>query len=1106
MKSPSFLNCFPLICFGSILLIFSCKPEEKKSLSGGQMGFKRLSSDQTGINFNNRLTETEESNVLIYDGFYTGGGTAVLDINNDGLQDLFFVSNQEKDKLYLNEGNFHFKDISASAGIEGGDEWTAGVTVADVNNDGWDDLYVCCHMFLNPEKRRNKLYINNQNNTFSERAREFGLDDAGFSIQATFFDYDLDGDLDMYLVNQPPNHNVTRDAIMSVGKPDFQYTDRLFRQESNGKFTDVTQAAGLLDFAFGLSATVGDFFNDGYPDLYIANDYDYGDFLYVNNGNGTFQNVSLYALRHISNFSMGSDAGDINNDGWLDLFVADMTPDDHYRNKTNMAAMSPENFWKFVNTGHNYQYMFNTLQLNQGNGLFSEIGLMAGVAKTDWSWSTLFCDFDLDGFKDLYVTNGILRDIRNRDFVSYAFEAFKDKSIPRLEIIEKGPSMPLTKYMFRNDGQLHFDNTITKWGMDDKAFSHGASYADLDNDGDVDLVVNNMNQEAFVYQNLAVDHKVGNYLRVKLISSEKNHKSYGARVLIAYAGGKIQMNELINSRGYMSSSEPIVTFGLGNVETVDSVFVRWPNGKYIRVDHVKANSTLSVQDKDANTRMSEQLLQVVPFVLTEEVTDQCFSNFGHKENQYDDFKREVLLPYKQSTLGPCIESGDVNGDGLDDIFLGGSKGSSCQLMLQTKDGKFIPASSKPWNKYAEQEVIDAIFFDADQDNDLDVFTASGSNEYNEKSESYADHLYVNDGKGNFSEASHQIPKLLFSKGVVKAADVDQDGDQDLFIGGRLVPGKYGLSERSALLINEKGKFLDRTTEWLPAMVKAFECLTSACFVDIDQDKDEDLVVAGEWSAVRVFKNEGKRFTEVTKESKTDSLFGWWNVIEKIDLDNDGMQDLVLGNLGLNSKFKASKNKPFYLYINDFDQNGTWDTYLASKSKEGKLYPVRGRQCSSEQMPFILDKFKTYDQFAKASIPEILEGKMTGAIEKIATEFRSLVLWNKGSKGFEVGYLPVDAQFSPVYGISFYDFNLDGKQDLLLGGNYYNREVETARNDGSVGQILINPGDGNFASVFNAVTGLKMFLDVRDLRIVNTATKHLIVVANNNERVQAFQIR
>ncbi|MBK8956124.1 MAG: VCBS repeat-containing protein [Saprospiraceae bacterium] len=1088
------------------VLLFSCSKDAQKSSGSSPMKFEKLTSVHTGIKFNNELKETEEENVLIYDGFYTGAGVAILDINNDGLQDVFFVSNQNADKLYLNKGQFKFEDISSPAGIEGGNEWGGGVAIADVNSDGYDDIYVCCHMYLDPDRRRNKLYINNQNNTFSERAKEYGLDDPGFSIHAAFFDYDLDGDLDLYVVNQPPNHNETRNPIMSRGIPDFQYSDHLYRNEGQGKFTNVTESAGVQNFAFGLSATVGDFFNDGYPDIYIANDYDYGDFLYVNNGNGTFKNVSTLALKHISNFSMGADAADINNDGWLDIFVADMTPEDHYRNKTNMAAMSPETFWKFANSGHNFQYMFNTLQLNQGNGLFSEIGLMAGVGKTDWSWSAFFTDFDLDGYKDLYVTNGILRDIRNRDFTSYAFEAFEDKSIPRLEIIQKGPSMPLSNYMYHNDGSLHFDNVSAKWGLEDKSFSQGSAYADLDNDGDVDLVVNNTNQEAFVYKNLAADQNNGNYLRLQLIGEQKNPRSFGARVQLIYDNNKIQLAELYNTRGYMSCSEPFLTFGLAEADEIDSVIVRWPGGKTTTLQKVKANKTLQLKESEATLKLTEQLMQRVPFILTEEVSEKCFDKIAHRENEYDDYKREVLIPYKQSTLGPALETGDLNQDGLDDIFLSNSSGTTCQLLLQTGGDKFVLSVSQPWAKYGAQEVTDVTFFDADNDGDIDIYTVSGSNEFPEGSPLYADHLYLNDGNANFTDATQNLPKLLFSKSCAEVADIDGDGDLDIFLGGRLVPGKYGLSERSAILINDKAVFTDRTQQWCSKMLERFECVTSACFTDIDQDLDADLVVVGEWSTVRIFKNELNKYTEATNELKTDSLFGWWNIVIPVDLNNDGKTDLVLGNLGLNSKFKASKEKPFYLYINDFDKNGTWDTYLASKSKEGKLYPVRGRQCSSEQMPFILDKFKNYDQFAKASIEEILEGKMDGATKKMATEFKSIILYNHGSEGFKASPLPVEAQLSTLQSMAFYDFNQDGISDILVAGNYYNREVETARNDANVGQILLNTPQGNFVPVSNAMSGLKLQHDLREMRIVRGKNKYFIVAANNHNLLQAFLIR
>jgi hypothetical protein len=1089
------------------LLSTSCKKEQgKESASTSATQFKKMSSSETGITFNNKLTETEEENALIFDGYYTGAGSAILDVNNDGLEDVMFVSNQGPDKLYLNKGNFKFEDISKSAGIEGGDEWGGGITVADVNADGWDDIYVCNSLYLNPERRRNKLYINNKNNTFTDRAKSYGLDDAGFSTQATFFDYDLDGDLDVFVVNQPPNHNTTRDSLMATNEPNWQYTSKLYKNNGNETFTDVTEQAGVKTFSFGLSATVGDYFNDGFPDIYLANDYDYGDYLFINSGDGTFKNFGNYSLRHISNFSMGVDAADINNDGWLDLFVADMTPEDHYRNKTNMAAMDPAKFWKMNETGNNFQYMVNTLQLNQGNGFFSEIGQMAGVAKTDWSWSALFSDFDNDGFKDLFVANGIMRDIRNRDFITYAFKAVKDKSISRLKIMEKGPSVPIRNYIFKNDKSLHFTNMAADWGLTDESFSQGASYGDLDNDGDIDLIVNNMNQEAFVYQNQTSDKKEGNFVRIKLEGAGKNLKALGARVLVAYGDRKIQMAELTNARGYMSSSEPVLHFGIGDSKQVDSIFVRWQGGKYIRVDNIQMNTVTTIREKDAKVVMNEQLFQVVPFVLTDEVSSECFNEIKHVENKYDDFKKEVLIPYKESSLGPALESGDINKDGLEDIFLGSSAGAAPQLLIQNKSGKFIASTSNPWSKYKNSEILDVLFFDADKDGDTDIYTASGSNEFPTGSDLYLDHLYLNNGKGEFTDATNHLPALSFSKSVVRNSDIDGDGDQDLFVGGRLVPGKYGLSERSAILINNNGNFEDKTAQLNPLMSKDFECVTDACWVDLDQDKDEDLVVVGEWAPVRIFKNDKGKLTEVSATYKTDSLFGWWNSIQKKDLNGDGLQDLVLGNLGMNLKFKASKEKPFSVFVNDFDGNGTWDTYLATKSKDGKLFPVRGKQCSSEQMPFISDKFKTYDQFAKASLDEILEGKMKGSIRKIATEFHSMVLMNNGNNSFTQINLPAEAQISSVQSMAFYDFNKDGIDDILLGGNFYSREVETARSDASVGLILINTGNGVFLPLSNAVSGLKLYKDLRELRIVRGSGVSYIVAANNNDKLDAFKIK
>lgn len=1093
------------IFYLSLCLLFSCNKSDKTKESTTDSSikvFEKMPSSTTGIKFNNKLEETEENNVMVYDGFYVGGGSAVIDVNNDGLLDLLFVSNQGPEKLYLNKSNFKFEDISKSSGIEGGDEWTGGVTVADVNADGWDDIYICCLVYLDPERRRNKLYINNKDNTFTERAREYGIDDPGFSVQGSFFDYDLDGDLDLYVVNQPPNHNKTRDSLMALDKPNPIFTDRLYKNMGNNKFVDVTKEAGIENFAFGLSATIADYFNDGWPDIYVANDYEGADYLYINNGNGTFTNVINESMKHISNFSMGADASDINNDGWIDIFTADMTAEDHYRNKTNMAGMDIKKFWKIANSGNHYQYMFNSLQLNQGNGSFSEIGLMAGVSKTDWSWSAFFGDFNNDQFKDLYVTNGILRDIRNRDFHTYVTEAVKQKK-SALEIISHAPSVPIKNYMFENEKRIHFKNVSDEWGLGDKSFSQGACYGDLDNDGDLDLVVNNMNQEAFVYRNTTVDKKRGNFLTIKLKGSDKNLKSFGARIIAAYAS-KIQMAELSNTKGFMSTSEPSIHFGLGDVTTVDSIFIRWPSGKYLRKDNIKANSIITVSESEATTVMKEQLFQVVPFILSSDVTEQHVANIKHKENNFDDFAREILIPYKQSTLGPALESGDLNGDGSDEFFLGGSMGSSASLYTSNASGKYS-LKNGPWQNNTAADNTDVLFFDADGDKDLDIYVAQGGNEAAPNADSYQDHLYINDGRANFTDGTSKLPSLKFSKSVVRSADIDQDGDQDLFVGGRLVPGKFGLSERSAILINNAGKFVDKTNEILPIASREFECVTDACWADFDKDGKTDLIVVGEWAPIRFFHNESNKLTEIQVPSINKAV-GWWNSISARDLNGDGAIDFVVGNVGMNTKFKATTERPFYLYASDFDKNGTWDTYLASKNSEGKLFPVRGKQCSSEQMPFISTKFTSYNDFANASVDQILEGKLDGATQKQATDFHSVILWNRGNNNFEAVQLPDEAQLFPIYTINYFDFNKDGIEDLFLAGNYYNREVETTRSDAGVGQIILNDGKENFMGLTNAVSGIKLNKDTRECRIVKCNKQSLLLSANNNDNMQAFLLK
>ena len=1084
------------IFFFSVIGFISCNKSKDSAVEVGSV-YKLMDSKETGIKFENTIQETERLNYYYYDGIYQGAGSAVLDIDKDGLMDVLLVSNQGPEKLYLNKGDFKFEDISKKAGIEGGPEWTTGATVADVNGDGWDDIYISCFLLEEAELRRNKLYINNKNNTFSERAREFGLSDTTYTISATFFDYDLDGDLDMFQVNQPPNIVLRR---LSSKLWEANHSCKLYRND-NFHFTDVTKEAGVFTLGYALSAVASDVNNDGYPDLYVTVDYKEPDFLFLNLKNGTFRDVAKSAMNHFSLFSMGCDVADFNDDGLLDIFSVDMVAEDRFRNKTNMAGMDIPKFWKNVELGFHYQYMFNSLQLNQGIGSFSEIAQLAGISKTDWSWSVLLADYDNDGAKDLFITNGLMRDVRNRDYQAM-FERPFDSIKSTLELVKKAPSQKIINYMYRNVGDLKFKNVIDDWGMAQKSFSNGASYADLDNDGDLDLIVNNISDNAFLYKNTTSDKKAANYLRLNLEGPESNYRSFGARAAIYFDKGKMQMLELSNARGYMSTSEPIMHFGLGSISKVDSLIVRWPSGKIVRKLNVKCNQTLTLKEKDANDVASNQLFELTGIAFTKDVTQELIGNIQTKENYFDDYKTEILIPHKMSTLGPCIATADVTGDGNDDIYIGGCAGTSGVLYFQQVDGTFLPSASNPWNAHKSSEDIDAIFFDADSDRDMDLYVASGSNEFAVGSPLYKDRLYINEGGGKFSDGSNRIPALTFSKGVVRAADIDGDGDQDLFIGGRQVPGYYGKSERSAILINDKGKFVDRTKEACPEMSTAIGMISSATFVDLDKDRDLDLVVVGEWMSPMIFVNEAGKFKNETSKFGLENLRGWWNVIVSEDVDGDGDQDLIAGNLGMNTKFKASIEKPFKVFLKDFDDNGSWDIYLGSYDRDGKYYPVRGRQCSSEQMPFIKEKYKTYNEFASHSIDDILEGMKEGAIIKDVTEFHSGIFINEGNAFSFKPFNNMD-QIAPIYDFIVYDVNKDGYKDIIYGGNYYNREIETTRSDAGVGGILLNDAKGNFKHVPSKQTGLKLTQDLRKLRFVKSGPYDLMLAGFNNSNLKAY---
>ncbi len=1090
-----------------IVLLSCCDSKKSKNNSLTETtGFKLLSPNITNINFKNTLTETDSFNYFIYEGMYNGAGVGLLDVNNDGLLDMILISNQETDKLYLNKGGFKFEDITKSSGIKKSNEWESGVTIADINADGWDDIYISCNLSDNSAFRRNKLYINNKNNTFTESAKLFGIDDIGYSIHANFFDYDLDGDLDLFVVNQPPNNYELKNKLQH--KIELKYSSKFYENINNKNFIDKSKETNLQNSSYALSATIGDISNDGWPDIYISNDYEEPDQLFINNKNKTFTNISNTSLRHMSNFSMGVDIADFNNDGWLDIYTVDMVSEDHYRNKTNMGAMNPDKFWNLVSNGYHFQYMYNSMQLNQGNGLFSEIAHMLGIAQTDWSFAALFADFDNDGNKDIFITNGMLRDVRNKDIEikkKEIFEKMAKENIHKLaqssltKFLDILPSEPIRNYLYKNTGNLGFQNVTTKWNLNEKSFSQGAAYGDLDNDGDLDLVVNNLNQPAFVYENL----NQGNYINIKLLGSNFNTKSIGARAVL-YSNNKLQMCEMTNVRGYMSTSELSIHFGLGASNKVDSLLIRWPSGKSMKIYNPKINQNLLFKEADAKDFFESQFNQTIKKVLSVEITSELLQGIQHKENMFDDYAREILLPYKMSTLGPCLDIGDVNNDQLTDFYLGGSSNLDGQLFLQNEFGGFIKSEFGPKKLYKECEEVDALFFDMDDDKDLDLFVASGGNENSLKSNGMKQQIYKNNGTGKFSEASIQLPTLNASLGIVKNGDFDNDGDEDLFLGGRQIPGKYGISCPSFILKNDKGIFKNATKDICPIMTKDFGNVTDACWLDIDNDSDLDLLIVGEWMPLRVFINDSYKLVEKTKDFGIENSRGWWNTIAFADFDNDGDFDLVAGNAGLNTKFKTSIQNPFKVYLGDFDKNSSHDIYLSAYDIDGNYYPVRGKQCSSEQMPFINNKYKTYAEFARSNIENILDGKMENAVIKEVDEFRSVCFENKGGR-FEITSLPIESQISPIHSFIIIDINSDKLYDIIYCGNYYNREVETTRSDAGIGGVLLNKGNMNFVHMPFNLTGLKLFRDAREMRVLTVKEKIILLTANNNEILQANQL-
>jgi enediyne biosynthesis protein E4 len=1089
------------------LFLFACGEENSTSQINPtqpndhiQDQFSLISPDKSGIQFVNQIQGNENVNHLTWDAMYYGGGVGIGDINNDGLPDIFLSGNQVNDAIYLNKGNLQFEDITESSGISQHQGWSNGVSMADVNADGFLDIYVSRSSWKmdneDPAYRANALFINNGDLTFTESATQYGLDNKGYSTQGVFTDYDHDGDLDMFLLNAPSNNLTQKVAYQNSGFPDFT-ADRLYKNE-NGSFSDVSEVAGVKAFSFGLGVVAADVNHDGWVDIYVANDYERPDYLYINQQDGTFKNELDEKIKHTPFTAMGCDAADINNDGFSDLVVLDMQSDDHVRSKTNMPTMDPERFWRFVAQGYNYQYMSNVLQLNHGAGYFSDIAQMAGIASTDWSWSVLLADLDHDSFKDMYVTNGINYDIRNNDFAqSFEQKMENGESIDLFELSNETPSTKLSNHMFHNQGDLTFSRVTSDWKMDQNSFSYGAAYGDLDLDGDLDLVVNNNNDPTFLYRN---NQDSDNWLIVEVEGPAENPLGYGTKAVI-FHDGTMQFQELSVVKGYQSSCEPMMHFGIGNSTKVDSLVVIFSDGKSVRAYDVGAKKRLNILHREAK-KQKYNVYNLQKPIFTE-VTKDLNITLVHKENEFNDYDKEILLPHQQSRNGPDIAVGDVNGDNLDDFFLCGAAGSAGTLMIQNSDGTFGAKASSALQNDKKMEDVGAAFLDADADGDLDLIVSSGGYEHPEGSENYKHRLYMNDGTGNLTSAGTRWPDVRSNGSCVSLADWDLDGDLDVFIGGRGAPGKYPYPETSFLLRQDADQFVNITKEACVGC-ESLGMVTDAAWANVDEDPEPELVVVGEWMTPSFldFGADGKVIISALCDNPED-MVGWWWSVEAADTNGDGQLDFVLGNMGMNNKYHTSTSRPLRIYAADFDGNGNNDVVL-SKPYKGKFVPVRGRQCSSEQLPFVGEKFADFESFANASIEEMLGSGIEDALFYEAREFRSGVLIvSGGTYVFEA--FPNIAQIGPIMGTQCVDLNKDGIKDLVLAGNHFDTEVETTRHDGNNGVVFMGKADGSYSFRDVLESGFYVPGNVKTLTILprHASGKSLWLAGVNNNAMVAI---
>jgi len=1072
--------------------------------------------DSSGIKFTNEVHDNNELNILNYRNFYNGGGVAIGDINNDGLADVFFTANQGSNKIFLNKGNWKFEDISEKAGFKGKKQWSTGVVMVDINNDGWLDIFVCnAGNMLDSSLRRNQLFINNHDLTFKESAAEYKLDDVGYTTQVSFFDYDIDGDLDCFIINNSPISPNSLNYANQRDLPDAEWPvnpmykgggDHLLRND-NGQFTDVTKEAGIHGslIGFGLGVTVGDVNGDGYADVYVSNDYFERDYLYINQRNGTFKDELENWMQHTSLASMGADFGDINNDGYADIFTTDMLPGDDYRLKTTLSFEDINVYRLKQKNGFYHQFFQNTLQLNNKNGKFADIANYAGVSATDWSWGGLMFDADNDGYSDLYVCNGIYHDLINQDFLDFSASDIMQKMIATGQkenlsvIVDKMPSIHVKNKIYRNNGNLCFTDVGDRWGFAQPSFSNGAAYGDLDNDGDLDIIINNVNQPAFIYRNNSREINHNNYVGISLRGSDKNRFSVGSTIKI-FENGQIHTREVIPSRGFQSSIDYKVIIGLGVVTKIDSMIVQWPDLSYSKYEQLPLNKVYEIKESEA----VKYKLQTIGSKRTETVLSKIPSNFEkHSEDDYVDFYYDRQAPTMLSREGPKAAVGDTNGDGLDDVFIGGTAGHPGQLYLQTENGEFIKKEEVSFRQFIDFEDVAVLLFDCDKDGDLDLLVCPGGNNVPATSRQLQFRLFKNDGKGNFELDAGAFPVNDSNIGVACAYDFDGDDDIDLFIGGRSVPNQYGLNPSSYLFINDgTGHFTDMAKTKNPEIFH-IGMVTGAAWANISGNARKELVVVGEWMTPRVFSFQNDHFIEM--KTNLDSLYGWWQTLNIADIEGDGKEDLLLGNIGENFYLRPDRDKPVKLWLGDFDQNGVADKIL-SYSVDGKDKPVFLKHDLEDGMPFLKKRNLKHAEYASKSVQDLIPADM---LNKVAVKqfnySSSCIAFNKGNGRFSIDKMPVLTQFSSVNAIHSIDINGDGHKDIVTGGNQFGFRPQLERLDASLGNILINDGKGNLQSLPADQTGIEWGGQVRDIAAIHGRNKTYLLVLQNDETPLLYKL-